>query len=668
MRTSKNLKSLHRGKKCQPVALSALLHRGTKWFNSDRTKAERAEGATVKATQQDGSYPRPTMCRQQWVSLDGTWDFAYDDADEGMGARWYLPGMAELFDRSIQVPYPPESSASQIGDRGFHPILWYRRVISSEMLVPVDSAARSRVLIHFGAVDHRARVWCDGQLVATHVGGQTPFFADVTDVLDPDAVEHSLVVRAEDDPVDLDQPRGKQDWREKPHGIWYERTSGIWQPVWAETVGADHVTATDWIPDLAAGILRGTIALAHSPAQELLIEVTVSLGEEVLAEQSTVVRRRSTTIDIPISALRHGQDRARLLWTPEQPALVDIEIVLRERHSGRPLDTVACYAGLRSVGVGRGSFQLNEQPYYIRAVLSQGYRPDTHWASTGSAELRREIELAKSMGFNAVRTHQKAEDPRFLHWADRLGLLVWAETAAAYDFSPTAVELLVGEWLEIVRRDRSHPAVMAWVPINESWGVQDIASSAAEQQYSQALVSLTRALDPHRPVISNDGWEHVDSDILGLHDYASDPAVLRARYADKDTLIKEFALGVGPQGRRPILRESQLQAFRNGDAPLMITEFGGISLSTDRDAWGYAEVSSDSEYAALLLHLFEALRASPVVTGFCYTQLMDTGQETNGLLFADGTPKLPIEALHHIVTGSKDGGDVAPGSTFGWTG
>ena len=622
----------------------------------------------MKATQQDGSYPRPMMCRQQWESLDGSWGFAYDDADDGMGAGWFAKGTADPFTGCIEVPYPPESPASQIGDRGFHPVVWYRRTVPHDTLVPVGTEPGSRVLIHFGAVDYRAQVWCDGQLVARHVGGQSPFCADVTNAMDPAAAEHVLVVRAEDDPADLEQPRGKQDWQREPHGIWYERTTGIWQPVWSETVPEHHVVDVAWAPDLPNGVVRGTVSLVRPPIRGMQLEVTVSLGQEILAEQTVVVRRKSTTIDIDIPALRHGQDRARLLWAPEHPVLLDIDVVLRDRNSGQLLDSVASYTGLRSVGVGGGSFQLNEQPYYLRAVLSQGYRPDTHWASTGTGELRREVELIKSMGFNVVRAHQKAEDPRFLYWTDRLGLLVWAETAAAYEFSPTAIELLVGEWSELVRRDRSHPAVMAWVPINESWGVPDIASSTAAQQYAQALANLTRALDPTRPVISNDGWEHVDSDILGLHDYTTDPEILRARYADKDALIQSFHMGVGAQGRRPILRNSQLEKFGAGDAPLMITEFGGVSLSTDRNAWGYTEVSSDSEYATVLLQLFGALRASPVVAGFCYTQLMDTGQETNGLLFADGTPKLPIQTLHHIVTGSKDGADASPDSTFGWTG
>ncbi len=622
----------------------------------------------MRATQQDGSYPRPMMYRPNWSSLDGTWSFSYDDADEGEHARWFSPTAADRFARSIEVPYPPESAASHIGDRGFHPIVWYRRTVGHSILVPAGTEPDSRVLIHFGAVDYRARVWCDGQLVADHIGAQTPFTADITDALDPDAAEHVVVVRAEDDPADPTQPRGKQDWQERPHGIWYERTTGIWQPVWAETVPAVHVVDVAWTPDPTAGVVRSTVTLVRSPSRELLLDLVFRLGEEVLAEQSVVVRDKTTTVEVGIAALRNGQDRARLLWTPEHPTLVDIDVVVRDRHRGGRLDAITSYTGLRSVGVGRGTFQLNEQPYYIRAVLNQGYRPQTHWASTGSDQLRGEVEVIKAMGFNTVRAHQKAEDPRFLYWADRLGLLVWAETAAAYEFSPAAIENLVTEWLELVRRDRSHPAVMAWVPLNESWGVQDIATDTAAQQYAQALASLTRALDPSRPVISNDGWEHVDSDILGLHDYTTEPEALRIRYAEKPVLVSDFRTGAGAQGRQPILRETQLQAFVTGDVPLMITEFGGVSLATDRDAWGYAEVNSDSEYATLLLHLFDALRASPVVAGFCYTQLLDTGQETNGLLSAGGVPKLPIPALHHIVTGVKDGEDPAAGSTFGWTG
>ena len=618
----------------------------------------------MRATLQDGSYPRPMLCREQWVSLDGLWEFTCDDSDEGVAAGW-SDRSSGPFTRQIKVPFPPESPASLIGDRGVHPVVWYRRRIPREALRGRGSG-QQRVLIHFGAVDFRSQVWLDGQLVCSHVGGQTPFTADVTHAMAADAEEHVLVVRAEDQPADLEQPRGKQDWREKPHGIWYERTTGIWQTVWAESVPDNHVVDAAWIPDVAAAAIHGEITLAKPPPRGLVLGLTVRLGEEILAELSVAARDKTIHVDVPLAALRNGQDRARLLWSPEHPTLLDVEVVLRDRQSASVIDSVASYVGLRTVSVGGGSFQLNGRPYYLRAVLNQGYRPQTHLASESPAELRAEVELAKQMGFNAVRVHQKAEDPRFLFWADRLGLMVWAETAAAYVYSATAVTLLVTEWMDLVRRDRSHPAVVVWVPVNESWGVQDIASSVAQQNFSRSLACLTRALDPSRPVVSNEGWEHVDSDILGLHDYTADADELRARYATTQAASEMVRSAHGPQGRRPAIGAQQLQTFTDGNAPLMITEFGGISLSSADDTWGYTDASSDTEYATLLQQMFDALRAASSVAGFCYTQFMDTGQETNGLLFADGTLKLPLDAIRQIVTGVKDGTAHEPGSTSGW--
>ncbi|CAN5184224.1 glycoside hydrolase family 2 TIM barrel-domain containing protein [soil metagenome] len=627
----------------------------------------------MKATQQDGSYPRPMLCREAWTSLDGVWGFAHDDADAGLAARWFHPSSAVAFNQRIEVPFPPESPGSGVGATEFHPVVWYRRTIRRAALAADVSGDPRRVLVHLGAVDHRAQVWFDGQLVADHVGGQTPFTADVTDALaggsdypSPET-EHVLVVRAEDDPHAVHQPRGKQDWREKPHGIWYERTTGIWQSVWLEIVPVQHVVDVAWTFHATSAVVRGEITLADTPAQPLVVEVTLSLGEEVLAEVSSVVEQPVTQLDIVVPAVRNGQDRARLLWVPENPQLVDAKVVLRERDSGRQVDTVASYLGLREVSVGGGSFHLNGQPYYTRSVLNQGYRTETHLASRGSEELRVEVELTKAMGFNAVRLHQKAEDPRFLFWADRLGLLVWGEIAGAFEFSPNAIALLTTEWMEIIRRYRSHPSVVVWVPLNESWGVQDIATVPAQQQFSQSLVSLTRALDPSRPALSNEGWEHVDSDIVGLHDYTVDPDLLRARYLDKHSAADVVLVGHGPQGRRPTLNDAQAQRFLQGGAPLMITEFGGISMSKEENSWGYDHVASADDYATRLTELFNALRASSEIVGFCYTQFIDTGQETNGLLFADGTPKLPVETIHQIVTGRTDTNPDQPTSTFGST-
>jgi beta-galactosidase/beta-glucuronidase len=621
----------------------------------------------MHATTQDGSYPRPQMCREQWTSLDGTWEFAADDADRGRAERWH--SRTDGLPDRIEVPFPAESRASGLGRTGFQRVVWYRRELALEELAPDGIEAR-RLLVHFGAVDHLAMVWCDGQLVATHEGGQTPFTADVTDALADGTGRHVLVVRAEDDPVDPDQARGKQDWRERSHGIWYDRTTGIWQPVWAEVVPAERIEDVTWVADPARGV-AGEVTLARVPDRPALLEASVTLvdamlGDELLAESSTLVQGRVVTLDLTLDALRNGQDRDRLLWSPEQPTLLDIEVRLRDRDSGELLDLVASYAGLRSVGVDHGVFRLNDRPYYVRSVLNQGYRPETHLASRGTAELRREVELIKELGFNSARLHQKVEDPRWLHWADRLGLMVWGESAAAYAFSATAAATYVKEWTAIVRRDRSHPCLTVWVPLNESWGVEDIASSAAQRSYSHALAQLTRALDPTRPVVSNEGWEHVDSDILGLHDY-SDAEAMAARYADRASLDDVVLRGRTPHGRRPLLSGSQERAYLARETPVMVTEFGGVALArreADReDSWGYRIAGSEAEYAEVLRRQFEALQSSPELAGFCYTQLMDTGQETNGLLFADGGPKLPVEVIRAIVTGRHDGGPSSGGAT-----
>lgn len=618
----------------------------------------------MDAMRQDGSYPRPQLVRDEWKCLDGTWRFAFDRDRSGERERWYDVDAAGHFDLTIQVPFPPESPASGVHDTGYHPLVWYRRELSAADLVEAE-ASTARTLIHFGAVDYKADVWFDGVKVGEHLGGQTPFDVDITEALGSGVSPHVLVVRAEDDPLDAALPRGKQDWQEVPHGIWYHRTTGIWQTVWTETVPGLRLLDVAWTPQVSQGSVRCEVALSERPTAPVVLDVSMTFDGEELAHQSIRLEGPRTVVTLTIPEMSNGQDRARFLWSPEHPVLIDARLTLRSVDDASViLDTAGSYFGMRSVGVGRGQFLLNGQPYYLRAVLDQGYREDTHLANPGSEWLRDEVELMKQMGFNAVRMHQKAEDPRFLYWTDRLGLVVWGETANAYEFSAHAVELLTREWLDLVRRDRSHPSVVTWVPINESWGVQDIATDPAQRAYAVALANLTRALDPSRPVTSNEGWEHLESDILGLHDYSSDVDALISRYGDAES-IRITLDSTGPTGRAPVLSQSQRTRFDAGDSPLMITEFGGISYAGADGTWGYSTVRSDEEYAALLDAVFGALRSCPGVVGFCYTQLVDTVQETNGLLTVDHRPKLPLETIRAIVTG-QSWPSSEPTSTMGW--
>lgn len=222
------------------------------------------------------------------------------------------------------------------------------------------------------------------------------------------------------------------------------------------------------------------------------------------------------------------------------------------------------------------------RPYFLRMALAQGYWPESHLTAPSDEALRREVELAKELGFNGIRIHQKIEDPRFLYWCDRLGLMAWEEMPSAYVFSTAAMQRLVDEWLNVIARDASHPCIVAWVPLNESWGVPNMARDVAQQHFVQTMYHLTKALDPTRPAIGNDGWEHLVGDIFGVHDYSFDGSVLRARYGNPEALERTL-LDVQPHHHAVLL-----PGYRRAGEPIMVMEFGGISYKPSSPGWfGY---------------------------------------------------------------------------------
>lgn len=593
----------------------------------------------LRASRQDGTYPRPQLMRDTWTDLGGTWNFRSDDNNVGRAERWFGAEARAGFDRTITVPFPPESAASGINDTGFHPVVWYQRDIPANVHV----VSGRRVMLNFGAVDYRCSVWVNGTLLGHHEGGHTPFAFDITDAMSakPD-LPQSIVVRAEDDPLDIGQPRGKQDWQLEPHVIWYHRTTGIWQPVWLESVPELAVHHLAWVPDVTGGRVHLNLELNRRPEPGTILTVALDFDGDRLASHSLSVDSDRIEATIPIPRQSNGQNYEQLLWSVENPRLIDATV-----HIGD--DVVYSYIGLRSVAVERGVFLLNDRPTYLRSVLSQGFWPQSHLAAPSAGALEQEVRIIKELGFNAARAHQKIEDPRFLFWADRLGLLLWEEMPSVYEFSATATQRVVAEWLEVMRRDSSHPSIVTWVPLNESWGVQHIAHDEAVRNFARSLFHLTKSVDPTRPVVSNDGWEHLESDIWSIHDYEPSGDVVGARYRDESSVNALFD-GFGPAGRRLRLTEGP----RLGQ-PVMLTEFGGIKFVPDdepSDAWGYSTAKSADDFQARLGSLLSAVRSSGVLAGFCYTQLTDTGQETNGLLTDGRLPKLPIEVLRAIIAGA----------------
>ncbi|MGN6390461.1 MAG: glycoside hydrolase family 2 protein [Burkholderiaceae bacterium] len=345
------------------------------------------------------SYPRPQLVRSHWQSLDGKWKFAFDNA-----RQYDYPSKPVQWSHEILVPYPPESEKSGIGDRGFHSVCWYEREFEIQ-------AEGQRVLLHFGAVDYAARVWVNGHLVAEHEGGHTPFQADITNVLDASG-RQTVTVWVEDDPHDLAKPRGKQDWQLEPHSIWYPRTTGIWQSVWVERVARTYIQKLRWTPFFEGFEIGCEAFVAGDQKDDLTVEVRIWHGEKMLADDHYKVIGGEAHRKIALSDPGIDDSRNELLWSPERPTLLDAEVTLRQGDT--VLDRVRSYTAMRSATVNRDRVMLNGRPYHLRLVLDQGYWPDTLLTAPSDEALKRDVELAKAMGFNGVRKHQKIECPRYL--------------------------------------------------------------------------------------------------------------------------------------------------------------------------------------------------------------------------------------------------------------
>jgi beta-galactosidase/beta-glucuronidase len=598
---------------------------------------KRTRSRNVKSTSIPGGtrgYPRPQLVREDWTNLNGAWEFAIDK-----NARLTSPARVK-FNRRIIVPYAPETPLSGVNDTGFYDAVWYRRTFELRKL-----GRDERVILHFGAVDHMATVWVNDQLVATHEGGYTPFSADVTDALNGRG-KQAIVVRAYDDPQDLSKPRGKQDWRLDPHSIWYPRTTGIWQTVWFEVVPATYIKSLRWTPNLERWEFELTCRLAGQKRDNLRLLVRLRNRRNVIAEDvySFAGDGLRRTIALPDG----GIDDARndVLWWPWAPNLLEAELELRDER-GNVIDAITSYTAMRQVAAQRDTFILNARPMKLQLLLDQGYWEESGLTAPDDDALRRDVELVKELGFNGVRKHQKIEDPRFLYWADRLGLLVWEEMPSPYAFSDKTVKRLTREWTEAIERDVSHPCVIAWVPFNESWGVPDLPDSREQREFVRGVFHLTHALDPTRPVIGNDGWEMVVSDIVAIHDYDGSPQRMTERYARNDANLEALYASERP-GHRMLL----LDHMDPTEKPTMLTEFGGIAYHKDTETtWGYRRAGSAEEFKKQYTDLLRAVRAMPLFAGFCYTQFTDTYQEANGLLYMDRTPKIPMEDIKRATAG-----------------
>ena len=595
-------------------------------------------------TDSDEHYPRPDFRRVKlhWQSLNGDWDFVFDDDDVGLQEKWcknwkHIP---EDKKRKINVPFVYQTSASGINEQKQHQIVWYQRSITDEPA----SGRQHRTIIKFGAVDYEATVWLDGVLLGMHRGGHVPFEFDITAEL-LRGQDSTLTVRVWDAATDLTQPRGKQYWAAKPEGIFYTPSTGIWQSVWLENVPIAYIADSSHgtiirSNDIESGHLNAEIALrCRRKTQTCFVTITASLaGVEVARSEQAKVDLETDIARLKLALHLSADQQSQLpssireanvlndtacwrdglaLWSPENPLLYDLLISLSD-EVGTVLDEVRTTTGMRSLDwtTGDGTFRLNGRPYFQALVLDQGYWPDTNMTPPDMDSCKQDIILAKKMGFNGCRKHQKVEDPTFLYWADRLGYLVWGEMANGYEYSNQYVQRFDQEWMEALRRDINHPCIVTWTPVNETWGYKTLKDSIAEQNHIRSLYYMTKTLDPTRSINDNCGWEHVCTDLTTFHDYSDGPELAKVCQTMEGILKPKADRNMFVGG-----------AEHRIGAPVMCTEFGGVNIAARpgvtavEGSWGYTTASDAKDLLARVRRLMHAVVEGGHCCGFVYTQL-----------------------------------------------
>lgn len=545
-------------------------------------------------------HPNPQFMRRNWVNLNGEWDFNFKKAKPGFKFSTDESTAVKIcaenrYAYKINVPFCIESELSNLGYTDFVNLVWYRKRVEI-------NKNNGRVFLHIGAADYLTTVLINSVPVGRHKGGYTSFSFDITDYVQNG--ENEIFILCEDNVKSPVVMRGKQSERRESHGCDYTRTTGIWQSVYLEYVPNNYIKNFKIYPDIDNDCV--TIGAELIGKGDFSCEVSYNGRSVGKAEKKGACVHSIIQIDL---AETH-------LWEVGNGQLYDLKLKFDN-------DEVDSYFGLRNVRLDGYKFLINNKSIFQRLVLDQGYYPQGIYTAKDDVELRRDIELSMSLGFNGARLHQKVFEPRFLYWCDKLGYIVWGEYASwGFDHSsPKSVDIFLSEWEEALLRDFNHPSVIGWCPFNETWNYR------GRQQYDSLLSSVynfTKAVDKTRPCIDTSGNFHVKTDIYDVHDYNYDIDFFKRNF---DRLVTENMLYEHVLADNP-------NRQKYGGQPVFVSEYGGIKWETDKQkkAWGYGvDVKTEEEFAKRYCGLTGALMGNKKMFGFCYTQLYDIEQEQNGL-------------------------------------
>ena len=592
---------------------------------------------SVMAQLPRAEYPRPQFERAEWQNLNGEWSYTLDPVKTG-----WERGLKDSkgFDGKIIVPFAPESKLSGVEHKEFIPCIWYQR----EIAIPAEWAGKD-VVLNFGAVYYESEIYIDGKFVDRHFGGSDSFSVDITEFVKA-GQKHSLVVNAKSDLRSRMQSAGKQSLRHGPFECMYTRTTGIWQTVWMEAVAPSGIQRVKISTDIDRSVVAMEFTMRRNATGDMLT-INVKDNGKVVATDCGPVASGSVVM-LPIKKAK--------LWSPESPFLYDVEFELKNA-AGEVIDRATSYFGMRKIHTDGNKIYLNNEPYYQRLVLDQGFYPDGVWTAPSDEALRRDIEMSKEAGFNGARLHQKVFEERFHYWADKLGYLTWGE-APSWGLDANDVEAarnFLMEWRNLVVRDMNHPSIVTWTPFNEEFWPD-------ETQYPRFIVdayTITKQLDPSRPVNTVSGGQHIVTDIWTEHHYEQNPDKLREIiYNNGNMYVRRHSVQARHRGNvgfnRPVLNDPYTFPTYKGDIPYILDEFGGIKCMEANPAkdgaWGYGDAAQTKEdfYKRLEAQVRGLIEMSDKMWGYCYTQLTDVMQEQNGIYYYDRGVKYDMERVRKI--------------------
>lgn len=541
-------------------------------------------------------HPKPQFYRPKYQVLDGEWDFYFDSEKNEK--------------QSIIVPYSYGSSKSGITTREVYDKVIYIKKFKKPFNSPF-------YILHFDGIDYISKVYLNGKLLGTHKGGYDGFSFRLSNLEE----ENELRIIARDNRA-IDTIRGKQTWRYSPFECFYFNTIGIYKSVWIEGVDDSYIESIKMDPSYQN--------------KELVITANV-FGDydhiDIEVDGRSVSFRKHSVIKIT-------KPRG---WSVDNPYLYNIKLELIK--DGVVKDTVLSYFGFNDVACKDKFVFLNGRKTFLKLVLDQGYS-DEGELTLSENEMIQAITLMKQAGFIGARKHQKIEPEIFYYYCDILGYLLWEELPSPHEYSSDMIEEVKQQYPRIISEHYNHPCVIANVIFNESWGIQSISRYKEIRDEVRNLYDFIKSLVPNRLVITNDGWEHTKSDIVGVHNYE------RGYDNIKDFYINEYQnLNEHGNARANSHRTIFVPEFKYGGEPFMLTEFGGIALIEDAkgEAWGYGKAAANIEdflrdYKDLIL----AIKDSRVFSGFCFTQVSDVQQEVNGLLNKNYAPKVELERIKVI--------------------